>query len=356
MTEQTLLPAIAEIRAISGSVMGGIGNLYPNYSRLADPVGLADDALNAYNDYYGDISPLNQATHLVSPGFVGFDHDVIARRDLKKSQCFAEFLDPNRLHHLSAMYVCDEHDKVVIATFCRDEKVGPYGEDERQLFKLLVPHLQQAFVLNHQLQQLQQIQAVSFQALNRLETGIVVLNDRNATVFFNRQAELLCTPNSGLRLTGTGIASESRSANAKLRAIIRESLATASGQDTLGGNTAVLPRRGMARPLVATCMPVTEESAVHMNGSPAVMIFLRDPDHDLMADTAVEILQTIYGLSPTEALVATKIANGQSVKQCAEDLGHAVSTSRNLLKRAFQKTHTRSQAELTSLLLKTLIQ
>lgn len=82
--------------------------------------------------------------------------------------------------------------------------------------------------------------------------------------------------------------------------------------------------------------------------SPTV-IFLCDPKQQQVADPT--ILQETYGLTRSEAVVASKIVDGYSLEDIAEDLGVETSTARSHLKRVFTKTDTHRQSDLVRLLM-----
>jgi DNA-binding CsgD family transcriptional regulator len=64
---------------------------------------------------------------------------------------------------------------------------------------------------------------------------------------------------------------------------------------------------------------------------------------------AIEILRTVFDLSPTEARVATLIAKGEGPVMIAESLGITVNTVRSHLARAFSKTGAGDQTALGAL-------
>ena len=60
------------------------------------------------------------------------------------------------------------------------------------------------------------------------------------------------------------------------------------------------------------------------------------------------------GLTPAESRLAVSLCEGHSLSEYALSAGISVMTARTLLKRAREKTETHSQAELVSLLLRSL--
>ncbi len=79
------------------------------------------------------------------------------------------------------------------------------------------------------------------------------------------------------------------------------------------------------------------------------VIFLCDPKQTGVAD--VEILQETYGLTRSEAVVASMIVDGHSIEDIADELGVETSTARSHLKRVFNKTETHRQSDLVRLLM-----
>lgn len=79
------------------------------------------------------------------------------------------------------------------------------------------------------------------------------------------------------------------------------------------------------------------------------VIFLCDPKQKQVADP--EILKETYGLTRSEAVVASMLVDGHSLEEIAEELGVELSTARSHLKRVFTKTDTHRQSDLVRLLM-----
>jgi DNA-binding CsgD family transcriptional regulator len=62
-------------------------------------------------------------------------------------------------------------------------------------------------------------------------------------------------------------------------------------------------------------------------------------------------LRDLFGLSPSEARLAVRLARGDALAGAAEDLGLTYATVRAQLVAIFRKTHTNRQGELVHLLL-----
>ena len=78
------------------------------------------------------------------------------------------------------------------------------------------------------------------------------------------------------------------------------------------------------------------------------VITLIDPDDCL--ELPQDLLQAAYGLTPAEARVAQRVACGENPEEIADRHQVSPGTVRMQLKSIFQKTNTKRQAQLVSLL------
>lgn len=78
------------------------------------------------------------------------------------------------------------------------------------------------------------------------------------------------------------------------------------------------------------------------------MIVLIDPEQKCRPPEA--LLRHTFDLTPAEAKLATRLANGETVEIVSDSLGITKSTARNQLKAVFAKLGIHRQAELVSLI------
>jgi DNA-binding CsgD family transcriptional regulator len=85
------------------------------------------------------------------------------------------------------------------------------------------------------------------------------------------------------------------------------------------------------------------------SGGAGALVLVRDPAD--LPTLSGDALHGLYGLTPAEARVATRIARGQTVGSIAGSLGVRRATVRTQLQQALLKTGTHRQADLVRLLL-----
>jgi DNA-binding CsgD family transcriptional regulator len=83
---------------------------------------------------------------------------------------------------------------------------------------------------------------------------------------------------------------------------------------------------------------------------PSVVIFLSGLGESL--DIGLDRLRQLYRLTPAEARLTLRLLEGEDIKAAATAMGISVNTAKTLLRRSFERTGTRRQAELVSLILR----
>ncbi len=316
-------------------------------------VGAPDSASRAYTQHFYKVNPFPERTaNKLQPGAVLLGSEVMPQREFLQTEFYNEFYRTYEWFSVTAL--CLEHSPIqgTMVALIRDQKSKQFSDQDKILFEILVDHLRRALSISRKIESLELRQSASHDVLNQLHLGVVILDSVGKVVFVNRLAETLCNDVTGIVLRSSGLVATRVSENTKLQRAISDAARAAKFIDKVSGDTIRISRSDSRNPLIATVVPITGRQATLVGEEPRVMVLIRDPKQGLADSSAV--LQNIYGLSPTESLVALKIADGKSVSLCALELNHTINTSRNLLKRAFQKTGTKSQSELASLVMKSL--
>ncbi|MCP1470265.1 DNA-binding CsgD family transcriptional regulator [Sphingobium sp. OAS761] len=101
-------------------------------------------------------------------------------------------------------------------------------------------------------------------------------------------------------------------------------------------------------PLQMVVTEPTEDAGRHMPTA-RYQLLIRKIRESVMKDG--QYLKELFGLTRSEALLAARIAEGDSIVQAADALSLTPETARNYSKRIYAKTGTRGQADLVRLLL-----
>jgi DNA-binding CsgD family transcriptional regulator len=222
--------------------------------------------------------------------------------------------------------------------FGRFLEVGPYGERELQIAKLLTPHLQRAATINRLLD-IAALQRSSFEVLfDGLSAPILIVTGDMRVMHANKSALDLLARERPLRMHDSVVSVGHLGTQRALAHAI--ALATRDGTG--------LKRTGLGIPL-----PQDDGSigALHVlplsRAGATAAIFVARSVNPFVA--ATDVIAALFGLTPGEGRVFDLIAAGRTVAQAATSLGIGESTVRTHLLRLYDKTGVRRQAELVHL-------
>jgi DNA-binding CsgD family transcriptional regulator len=209
----------------------------------------------------------------------------------------------------------------------------------------LLPHLSTAVELYNRLGIAESRCSGLAQALDRIETAVILVDARSRCVFVNAAAERLERENKGLHFGPNGITASTAVATAELRAAI----ASLVKSPTAEGACLSLALASQRSPLLLRLFSL-QEIAANLVGTadPCVAIFVRERKVASAPDAAT--LAEAFGLTRRESEIAHLIALGVDLGEIADRLELGVGTVRNHLKRAFEKTGTHSQAAMVALI------
>lgn len=343
-------PMLAEICALAGLDRGAILSVGPGgVPTTWDAIHHIDPGfIRPYERHFSRINPYRALMPMPTLGYYEVASKYSKEPTIRSSEYFNDFTKPSGLEYSNVMVLRINHDNVQFATFGRDKKRGDLTSQDHELFACLLPHLQRSFLIRRTNADLQNERDAAVGALNRISIGIVLMDANRNILQMNREANRLCTRANGLRTRRNRFSAVSPAIDKTLQQSLGATLDTAARSRLRPSAVVAIPRPFPARPLSIVCFPVTARSATPNTTTARMIVMLRDPDRSIRG--VEETLRIMFGLSPTEARIAAMIADGKTLQEAAATIGHAINTSRYLLKRIFQKTATHSQSELAALL------
>jgi DNA-binding CsgD family transcriptional regulator len=237
----------------------------------------------------------------------------------------------------------------------RDSRRAEYGSDEVQLMRALVPHVMRAVTIEQRLGGVTLGHAGASEALDRIPTAVLLLDERGRVTVLNRAADDLLRRGDGLTLQRDRQLRATLSADAvALRRAIVGACATGAARADDGGapwhaGSALLIARPLKRPLQITVSPVRLAMPILAGAPPRAMVLIADPD-ERPAGSA-DTWRRLFGFTAAETRVAALLATGLRVQDCADALSVGAATIRTHLKRLLHKTGSRTQSDLMRALL-----
>lgn len=273
------------------------------------------------------------------------DEDLVTREEQARSGFYQEWLPHLGIHHMLGAVFPTSQGVVGVLGIHRPRDGGTYTERERRQAALVLPHLQRALRLGQRFAAVSHQHAVALQALDRVDTGVLVMDGTCRILLASAMADTLLRGNSELAVVGGRLSLRQPTLRDKLSMLVHAAMETAQGRVSKPGSVLLIPRR-QRMPLTLEVAPLRPAVLAFGQERPAVLVFIRDPE----APIAVARLRELFGLTRTEAAVAAALGRGQSLEDIATEMGSSLGTVRTHLKRILSKTGTHRQAQAVALL------
>ncbi len=325
-------------------------------------IGMPESAIQQWADKYAALDVWAQAAVEKGLGFEGnvmIDSDLVPQETLRQSVFYKEYLSRFGIERVCTGMVFGVQSPpllpAVLAVY-RDINGGPFGQHERALHGLLIPHISRALGIMFRLRDAELKVASTLSGFDQLATGVVLLGANGAVVFANRAARRVLQMEDGLRLragTGAGgqtwLAAEYPDAQQALNAAITQCVDPGAIEVPHFANAVRInrPSGGGAFTLNFSALPEQNEFGSGAD-HPSAIVFLNDPDKPVEVDA--EVLKRLYGMTAAECRLASRLCDGDALPAIAARLNLSENTVKSQLKSIFDKTGTRRQAQLVKLL------
>ena len=222
-------------------------------------------------------------------------------------------------------------------------------EEDRSLSNLLVPHLSRAFAIQRDLDAYACQRKALTEVLDRLPTGVILLNYCGRPVFVNRTALEMAELEDGLRIDGDSLRLSNRRENAQLEGIIGAAVKGCLTDGKSSGEVMTISRPSTRRPFVALVTSLLPPQQGATTRDAVAALFVGDPDYVRLSNH--DVFKSLYSLTGAEAEIVALLAEGNSLCETAGIRGVTMNTARGQLKQVFAKTGTSNQSGLVQLAL-----
>jgi DNA-binding CsgD family transcriptional regulator len=270
------------------------------------------------------------------PGFL-VEHDVWKQDELESNPIYRDFLMPRGLGWSAGMALPMPTGDNIVFSLERDFAKGPVERERIGILDRLRPHLARSALVSARLRLEHARGAADTLALIGLPA--LVLDQDGAVMWANRLAESL--PDFVHWRANNRMAFIDSAANVLLCEAIRgpgaersvQSFPVRNGDCTSTRVAHVLPVRGTARDIFERCRTVVVLTPVTLSQAPPV-----------------ELVRSLFDLTPAEARIARSLSAGETLDDIAETGKVSRNTVRTQLRGVMEKTGCTRQVELVSLL------
>lgn len=298
--------------------------------------------IKTYGSHYSGLNPYVSSFFNAPAGAKLTTEDMVDIPSLKKSEFYSDWLRPQEdvWPGCGVVLFHDETRVLVFGGQLRAKDTDQKFSAMMSLLDVLTPHLMQAFEAQRRLA-LSQAAEVQ-QSMDASRDGLMVLDTRGRVCQLSRGAAKFLDQQGVMRI-GLGsvlIIADDRARSAMSRAL-RSRIEPSSFfvRSESGKPAALLTVTPIQRPRAASfTQPFSDAPGSHLVTIAAPANELRDG------------VRSLVGLTQAEVSIAEAILQGFSLQEIADSKGRSVNTVRNQLRSIMEKTGTRRQAELVSVL------
>lgn len=275
---------------------------------------------------------------------------IVPRAELVRSEFYRRLLESYGFEYMVGMQFSEPDGTDGILYLLNGPDKNNFGSEEKEALLEIKPHLEKALKVYSSLMRSEIEKAVYEAALDRLTIGTIMLDGRGKVVEANRAAKNILASNPGIALVDGNIVLAKSQYREELARLIKTAIAWRAQQNPdafvdamrietpLGSSIGILVR---AAPVSPWCEPET---------SPCVILHIEDTAQEQR--TPEQIVARLFGLTHSEALLATLLANGYSLAEAAAKLNLTEGSARTYSKKIFGKLGIGRQADLVRLILK----
>ncbi|MDA8388953.1 MAG: helix-turn-helix transcriptional regulator [Nitrospiraceae bacterium] len=139
----------------------------------------AEGAMALYLDYYGALDPFIACNWYKNMNTAGQNTEIVPGRTFKQSEFACDFLLPMNIFHILAASLVCQGDKVGTCGFHRHKKEAAFGEREKKILNIILPHMAGA---------VRNLRMMSPIELEKEPIGIIVFGEDGRRLYVNDAA------------------------------------------------------------------------------------------------------------------------------------------------------------------------
>jgi DNA-binding CsgD family transcriptional regulator/PAS domain-containing protein len=328
------------------------------------PFGISESAIQLWANKYvsHDIwAKRVLERRLMNEGNVILGPELVTDEEFECSTFYQDFLKSLGIWHICTGIVFDGQQRrpplTAISLFKGRDKAG-YSALDRKLYGLVVNHLSRSLGTMFKLRDAELRLADTYASLDRTSSGVILLGENGSVIFANRAAIEILKAEDGLKpktgsplrggfggLTAAG-SRDDQELQQEISNCIRFQVLNADHFSR--GVHVRRPSGARSYVIQLSSLPRSNEFSRGEKAALAI-VFITDPDRTPVLSRSV--LESTFGMTAAECMLAQEILSGDSLERVAERLQVSVNTIKTQLQSIYQKTDTHRQAQLTKLLM-----
>lgn len=273
-----------------------------------------------------------------------YDSLLISEREMDSDPVY-DWFGRHDLRYFVGTSLQETREYRVVCSLQRSRSQGHVQAPDIELFRLLTPHLARAINLADELGTLRSHNRFCSAMLEAMPQAVFALDDQATLLFANVKARQLFASRDGLQISTGQIMTAAPDEQRLLDQAIQGALKPHDGHSTCWIR---ISRPSGRSPYAVFVSPLHVAENELTAAVAKVLVVVHDPASQRPARS--DMLTSLYGLTETEARLASALSGGHSVESAAALLRIQPSTARAHLKAVFRKVGVNRQQDLVRLL------
>jgi DNA-binding CsgD family transcriptional regulator/PAS domain-containing protein len=276
--------------------------------------------------------------------------EVISTEELVKSEYYEKLIKPYGIEFQLGMFFSEPGGWECNIGLMNSARSRNFGEPDKAFFRAFRPHLERALEIYAHLKRNEAEKEILEQTFDRLTIGTIILDGHGRLIDANVAAKRIAKQSACMSFAGGAVTLSHPESGAKLMRAVKEALAWREQGHTYPFVAAIRVECPAGPNLGFLIRAAPSSTNYPSEAGPAVAIYVGDAAQQQLASE--RLVAQLFGLTPSEAFLATLLANGFTLTEAAEKLEVTENTVRNYAKKVFAKTGVNRQADLVRLVLK----
>lgn len=272
---------------------------------------------------------------------IHYDRLTLSEAEMDRDPVY-EWFGKHGLRYYIAGWVGDGRTSRAYCSLQRSRRQGHAEPEDIEQFALIQRHVAQALSLALRIGTLEQQRRFDLGLLEALPYAVFALDGGRRVLFASARAERMLALGDGLICADGRLQCRLPAQQPLLDRLIAAALS--NDAKVARGGWARLHRASRRRPYLCFVSMLAGGGELIADFAPRAMVVIGDPDESVLPDE--QALRQLYGLTDSEARVATALASGHSLQSAAEYLNVSHETLRSHLKHIFRKLGIGRQQDL----------
>ena len=313
---------------------------------VINSVVLSPEIFSAYNENYFALDPFVN----LPAGDVYTVDEFFVPDEYYASEYYQTYVKDTGIVHLMGADLGDDHGNSARLRFARVDGRENFDAGDRDLCKLLLPHIQQTIRLHARIMRVASERSLFATAVDQMAVAAFIL-DRSARIrHSNRAAQRLLDERKWLTQERGQLKLLSSKDNKAFRSYLSDVMQAHLRGEPSFIKALRLADSGKGHGYGMLLRPLPLVAAQDGSRNPSVAIFISDPSQPRKTPTGV--LKDLFGFTPAEARLALHFANGLTLIEACEQLRISRNTGKSQLSAIFSKTGVARQTQLVQLIMR----